>query len=715
MPGLNHRIKSAVDNIFTNMTDGIGFLNRDLRITKQILTRTKMELDQRVAIDDWRRGMVGEYPDVLQPPTPRPYENLYDMVKIESTTARCIQARRQETFRNGWKLKHLWKYKCELCDKEYEHKPIEGTCDEELEDGNICGGSMLEPDQEQKRMVETFFKSVNANLETIIDVARQTEDDVNIADDMYVLIRQEYEVDEVGNILKRRIKEIVRGPPRYVRLAANQDGKIGGKWAVCLVHREEVFLWQNRPDGRCPICGRKLHDVKYLGLRRGSYKDIQSYWIEGEVIHRSRYRPSLTYGYAPINTLWDKCMILYNMHDYIQTLYHKKRLPSGLLLIKGRNQASIEAQWRKEQLELRKDPYHLPMIVVDPETGSGDSSFIRFNDNIKELEFIEVRNEIKKEIGAFYDVEPLFMNDTSISGGLNNEGLQIAVTVRAVEAGQNMHNEWINIVLDKMGVTDWKFELNPPEEKDEMAEKIRMGQDILNAQGMTSLGYDAELTAEGEISELFKFTKLERSMDVGTDLQVDAPSQDTMNRMDGDPNAAMKMQKEASRIEKEFWSQAAYAIASGKLWHDYANMNQIQKSITYRILEQAFTLADSQNFDARKVAEQIASKADIPYSNAERIVRTETTSVINKARELGYQRRDKNDSYRYRWAVTHDHRTSKDCNNIEMEVNIKGRGKGVPLEELKKIVRKHTKIGKNSQVRDWVPHINCRSMISRVV
>jgi len=85
------------------------------------------------------------------------------------------------------------------------------------------------------------------------------------------------------------------------------------------------------------------------------------------------------------------------------------------------------------------------------------------------MQFIEMRNEFRRQIGALYGVMPLFQADVSTSGGLNNEGLQITVTNEAIEDGQAVFNDdYYPWVCDQLGITDYHIELNPHEEQDEI-------------------------------------------------------------------------------------------------------------------------------------------------------------------------------------------------------------------------------------------------------
>ena len=97
----------------------------------------------------------------------------------------------------------------------------------------------------------------------------------------------------------------------------------------------------------------------------------------------------------------------------------------------------------------KKNP-HLPAVMgVTNNLGNGGKfvEFIDFMKSLDELQFTEQRDEFRRVIGSVYGVSPIFQNDASTGGGLNNEGLQITVTNNAVEKGQKNYNnkllKWI--------------------------------------------------------------------------------------------------------------------------------------------------------------------------------------------------------------------------------------------------------------------------------
>ena len=99
------------------------------------------------------------------------------------------------------------------------------------------------------------------------------------------------------------------------------------------------------------------------------------------------------------------------------------------------------------------------------------------------------------------------MSDTSTAGGLNNEGLQITVTDRAIDASQAIHhNRLFPPVLEQLGITDWKLKLRPSREADKMAELQRFHQRVMTMKEMVSAGFDATMHEDMDGEIRFEFS-----------------------------------------------------------------------------------------------------------------------------------------------------------------------------------------------------------------
>lgn len=93
-----------------------------------------------------------------------------------------------------------------------------------------------------------------------------------------------------------------------------------------------------------------------------------------------------------------------------------------------------------------------------------------------------------------------------------------------------------------------------------------------------------------------------------------------------------------------------------------------------------------------------------------RTIVTESQFTENQAREMEFLNLDTDGSLSYNWQIVDDNRTTSCCRNIKSRA-----GKGKTLEELRKIVNdesaRYNASNKHWKIRDWTPHISCRSRL----
>ena len=100
-------------------------------------------------------------------------------------------------------------------------------------------------------------------------------------------------------------------------------------------------------------------------------------------------------------------------------------------------------------------------------------------------------------------------------------------------------------------------------------------------------------------------------------------------------------------------------------------------------------------------------------------ISVEMQAAINSARESKYRQRDPEGKFLYRWGIRKDNRTTDQCLEIDRRVRERMRQTkkiGVELDWLKALINQ-VAIEHDSKynVRDWVPHYRCRSVLKRVV
>jgi len=84
---------------------------------------------------------------------------------------------------------------------------------------------------------------------------------------------------------------------------------------------------------------------------------------------------------------------------------------------------------------------------------------------------------------------------------LNNEGMQILVTNRAVQMAQRVYNDYVFPYLTKQfGITDWKLKLPPSEEEDEIAVLRKREIEINLAASMKNIGFEVDMNEDGDFT-----------------------------------------------------------------------------------------------------------------------------------------------------------------------------------------------------------------------
>jgi|TARA_R110002012_G_scaffold210025_2_gene380643 hypothetical protein len=412
---------------------------------------------------------------------------LYAVAQENLILRTVLSTLQQEIFRRGYRWEKKFNKKCGDCEAEFQH---------DVEECKDCGSMNLqEPDPSELVYPRWLLEQRNAMEQTFMDVLREIEYDLNITDDAFMVLVKEYYIDpETEEMAFYRIKEIIRGDPIFMRIIADKRGVRGGRFRVCPVHRTEVKSFSD-DNKACPTCGRETEDVHHVNTA-GSGKT--QYYLKGEVIHVSKYQPSKLYGRSPVSTLWRQAMTLTAMDNYMYTAYSKRRIPRGILSINTDNLESMKAFWKATDEKLERDPHYIPKIATEG-SGKGGVNWVKLMDSLEEMQYIAARDEMRQRIAAFYGVSNVFMMDTGKSGGLNNEGMQILVTNRAVEFGHKVYTEHLfPRIMEAFDVQDWKLSLYPNEEEDEVTRLRRDEMEVNIAQRMMMLGFKPTLVEDSD-------------------------------------------------------------------------------------------------------------------------------------------------------------------------------------------------------------------------
>ena len=348
-----------------------------------------------------------------------------------------------------------------------------------------------------------------------IDILKELEDDLNIMDDAYIILKKEYYLTSDGDIKLHKIKEMYRGDPVTMAIYTDENGEKGTQGFTCLNHRNQI---SESSVGVCDECSAPMHPVYYVNRCNGE----EQHYIKGEVLHFSKYNPSRLYGLSPVLTLWNHVTTLLAMENYVNSSYSKSRMPRGLLAVQTRNIDSMKSFWRGVKEKMEQDPHFIPVMGIEAENGKGSIEWIKFMDSLKEMDYVAVKDDLRDRISGFYGVSKVFMSDNSASGGLNNEGMQILVTNRAVEMAQTIYNNYVfPFILKQFGISDWELKLPPSEEEDEIF-KLRLREmEVQVAGAIKNLGFEVAMDDKGRFSYSKEKPDMKNPNQKGGEVELD--------------------------------------------------------------------------------------------------------------------------------------------------------------------------------------------------
>jgi len=376
---------------------------------------------------------------------------------------------------------------------------------------DTCGSNDLaRPVPEHRKTLEALMmEPVNSNQQTLEDVSRQLERDFEIADNAYLLLLKNYHInDATGEINEEKtvIKEMLRIEPPQVAMIADSDGRIGyddkrNKIYVCprFEHRDVRLT-----EPKCDRCGAQalkaiieVNSVYSIGIPQPK----RVIYGEGEVIWKAgKYKPNLLYGFSPIYSIWSKAMSLSHMDEYIRKYFDKMRPPRGMLVISSRNYETFRKSWDVLEQKAQEDPYMIhPLLVENDKGGKNPAQWLDFTGSLKELEFIEVRKELRMIIGAVYGVLPFYYGETP--AGWSQEGLQVTITNRAVLWGQDtLKKAFFSKISKMLNIDDWELQLKTGEETDKLRDLQTDGIEIQNMMMLQQMGFEITRTHTGEFT-----------------------------------------------------------------------------------------------------------------------------------------------------------------------------------------------------------------------
>jgi len=634
---------------------------------------------------------------------------------------------KKEIFRPGIEVVPRFAKKCETCG--HEMQELKTQCDR-------CGGTSLhDPNYGELKLWEradgsTFLERANENGQTLVEVLESFESNLDIADNGVLILPKRYFTDEEGNIEQTVVHEILSADPRNIEKIVDERAAPGGKGKVCLYHRTEL---QGDEKTRCSKCGRKLYDAHYRTV--GVTGSPELYYIEGEVKWRSKYYPSLIYGYPPIFKCIDEATTYEWLERRVRLFYERGRAP-GLVTIPTSNLPSMAKEWDRIQEKMKEDPYYIPWLAFDPEAKAAVSYLNLMGDPSSDM--LEVKKEIRERLSSRFGVSLIYQNDVGSSGGLNNEDRQISVQYDTISSGRAVFDDdvfrWLFL---QFGIKDFTMRIKRTERKDQESElnKLSLIADVMEK--FINLGMDVEYE-NGDVKVSGKPSKRPEPAPSASPFDtapLDAPQAplgaSVGEQLQGDreerpqaPQEEVVGKADTFRSEDgwEEWCDSIFDKAWG-LSRKEALLRALQKVVPggrlttlspqelesfYEEVYNVMTAAHWSLRDLMRIAKRyFPGLQDYEY---ERIARVESARLANRAREEQFV--EQHPRERVRWSGPSDYRTTEVCTVIKDRIP----EEGVTLDELKQIIWDAcAEVLKRPPLDELVPHFNCRHTFVRVM
>ena len=414
-------------------------------------------------------------------------QNMYSLATMSAEVRSAIKILRNEVFRRGifhWNPK--FESKCPGCEDEFQVRMP--SCPK-------CHIDTVGPDKEQIKKLTDLSSRVNSFGQSLEEVLRMTMDDINIADDAFLLINNDYEI--VDGKLYAKPLEVWRLNPALVAFDLDKNGYPKNNRWVCPLHRDDP----EEEPGVCPEDGVELKPAMYIYTHRASQHIAL---LEDEVIHFSYYSPSPTYGFSPLLSIFEKVLTLIGMDRFVYRYFFERKMPAAMLVTSTDDPDTIRREREYILARLRQDPDYLPWVATSARTGRGRTDLVRLFHTLQEMDYLPVRQEIRQRVSAMYEVTDTWMNAPSSGGGLSSSTQQLVVTSRAVESHQRLYNDKLfPLLLKAFGITDWALHLPQPEEKAE-ATRLQFTQQRVSAANMLhNMGLTVEVVGgESNIDEV---------------------------------------------------------------------------------------------------------------------------------------------------------------------------------------------------------------------
>lgn len=389
--------------------------------------------------------------------------------------AKANERRARDLYRNKFPLLvPAFARVCRDCELTFDDEDVT-ACPE-------CGDPTDTPDANQRSDAQDFFAEVNKEGQSLGELYQSLAKDAGRLGGWLHIVRYNYGV--LNGAVQQTPVELVRADPKRVKPVVDADGRIGGHWWACPLHRETHVTAEQYHNGHtaCATCGAELREVYFAEvdtISRGGGTDEtpEKVYFQDEVIDFAAFNERLA-GHdwlSPVEHLWQRQAILEWMNTYAGAFFddqNTERYPGRILMLHTSNRDLVEKQLAEAADDREADPYKNGILYNTlPRDGGGQGDQAQVLDLASE-EIIgqspDLKKDFKGDIRTVYgqvDAQDAELED---AGGLNNEGLQLTVRNDAIASWQaELRDGPLSKLTRVLGLTDWEIRFVPPEAPEE--------------------------------------------------------------------------------------------------------------------------------------------------------------------------------------------------------------------------------------------------------
>ena len=334
------------------------------------------------------------------------------------------------------------------------------------------------PSKGEEEMIDHLLSNSNENNEDLKEVFEQVEVAGNWSNLRTLLLLKEYK--RVNNEWKTKtVKQIMHIDPLTIEPIKDKTGRMGydktGQKIYFSLNKRDAWTYKDKTDGKPNMQAdyRVLTDTGFM------------YYNRTELLVKKKFPAN------PMFALKNKILSMIAQDKHIMNEYSEGKSTKKMLIFKGKNLEEVKGSLKEYSNAVREKPNKMhPLMMGGVDGNQQMTEVVDLVRSLEEMQATEFRNEYRNAMGAPYGVQPIFNNDASSGGALNDDkGSQLIVTNESIESNKDDYNYLLKQIFNvTLGITDWEVRLLPNEEEDEAKKEELLTKKLANAEKLLNMG-----------------------------------------------------------------------------------------------------------------------------------------------------------------------------------------------------------------------------------